>query len=175
MKNINSFPPLCNTNAKVLILGSIPSESSLTAYEYYAHPRNVFWPIMSQFFCISLTVDYEQRCKQLVAHNIALWDVLASCQREGSLDSNIKTNSIVTNNFNDFFSRQDKITAVFFNGTKAEKEYLKHVIPRLDKQYSQIKYQRLPSTSPAMASMSYEQKTTHWSIVKKILYSHSSQ
>lgn len=124
---------------------------------------------MSQLFGIPLTLGYEQRCKQLVGHNIALWDVLASCQREGSLDSNIKTNSIVTNNFNDFFSKQDKIAAVFFNGAKAEKEYVKQVVSHLYKQHAHIEYQRLPSTSPAMALMSYEQKATHWFVIKKIL------
>jgi len=173
MNSINSFPPLCNANAKVLILGSIPGEASLAAYEYYAHPRNVFWPIMSQLFGVSLALDYQQRCKQLVLYNIALWDVLARCQRKGSLDSNIINNSIVTNNFNDFFNIQNKVTAVFFNGAKSEKEYVKQVIPHLKKQHAHIQYQRLPSTSPAMASISFEQKTTHWSIIKEVLYAPS--
>ncbi len=168
MSNINSFSPLYNANARVLILGSIPGEASLAAYEYYAHPRNVFWPIMSQLFGISLTLSYEQRCKQLVLGNIALWDVLARCQRKGSLDSNIINDSIVTNNFNDFFNTQHKITTVFFNGAKAEKEYVKLVIPHLNEQHTHIQYQRLPSTSPAMASMSYEQKAAQWSIIKGV-------
>ncbi len=170
MKKINSFLPLCHTDARILILGSIPGNASLTVEEYYAHPRNAFWPIMSQLFSISLNLNYEQRCKQLIHYNMALWDVMAHCQRTGSLDTNIKNKSIRTQNFNDFFHLHNKINAVFFNGTKAEKEYNKRVAPHLDPQHAHLQYQRLPSTSPAMATLSHEQKAIQWSIVKQVLY-----
>ena len=169
MTKVSSFPPIHHPSARVLILGSMPGVASLNAYQYYAHPRNRFWSIMSQLFSIPLELEYEQRCSQLIRNNIALWDVLASCQRTGSLDSNISSNSIVTNDFNTFLHDHNDIVYVFFNGTKAEKEYVKRVIPSLDEVHVHIQYQRLPSTSPAMASITLEQKIDHWSIVKKVL------
>lgn len=162
MSTVSGFPPVADNKAVILILGSMPSIKSLQAHQYYAHPRNSFWFIMSALFADNRDLDYEQK-KALLLHNrIALWDVLKSCQRKGSLDSSIKNGSIEANDFNSFFARHKAIRAVYFNGARAEQEYRKHVMPVLDEKFAAFEYTRLPSTSPAMASLSREQKLQQW-------------
>jgi hypoxanthine-DNA glycosylase len=147
----------------------MPSIKSLQAHQYYAHPRNSFWFIMSALFADRRELDYEQK-KALLLHNrIALWDVLKTCRREGSLDSSITSSTIEVNDFNSFFAAHAGIKAVFFNGARAEQEYRKHVLPVLDEQFSSIEYQRLPSTSPAMASLNREQKLQQWRLILQFL------
>ena len=110
-------------------------------------------------------LDYAQR-KALLLHNkIALWDVLNTCQRKGSLDSSINNETIVVNDFNKFFTEHLLIRAVFFNGARAQQEYNRHVLPVLNAEFASISYQRLPSTSPAMASLSREQKLQQWKAI----------
>jgi len=99
-------------------------------------------------------------------HNrIALWDVLNTCQRKGSLDSSINNDTTVANDFNTFFDDYPLIKAVYFNGARAQQEYNKHILPTLDAKFSSIEYERLPSTSPAMASLSREQKLQQWKTI----------
>ncbi len=157
-----SFPPIAATSAKILILGSMPGAESLRQQQYYAHPRNGFWPIMQSLFAISTSLPYQQRCEQLTHQHIAVWDVLKACERPGSLDSNIASNSIEANDFNAFFQAHPKVQAVFFNGAKAEQIYMKSVLPTLDKIRQKIPTERLPSTSPAHAVLSLEEKQTIW-------------
>lgn len=162
MDNIYGFSAIVDKNAKLLILGSMPSESSLQKQQYYGHPRNGFWPIMLSLFSEQPNtdiLDYQQRKQRLIENNIAVWDVLQSCHRQGSLDTAIKMDSIKTNDFNQFFSSHPYICKVFFNGTKAEAIYIKYVLPSLNKE---LIYCRLPSTSPAYAAMSLSQKTAVW-------------
>jgi len=169
MSNVTGFAPIADRNAVILILGSMPSIKSLEAHQYYAHPRNSFWFIMSELFAENRDLDYEDK-KSLLKHNrIALWDVLNTCQRKGSLDSSIKNETIVVNDFNRFFEDHPLIHAVYFNGTRAQQEYNKQVLPTLNEQFSSIEYERLPSTSPAMASLSREQKLQKWKIILKDL------
>lgn len=156
------FPPIANAQARILILGSMPGVKSLTDKQYYAHPRNAFWFIMQSLFGINTQHDYHSRCQQLVKHNIAVWDVLQSCQRPGSLDQHIVTSSITSNNFEHFFQQHPTIEKLCFNGAKAEQLYRKHVLPTLNKPYQSIMTVKLPSTSPAHANMTKEQKLLHW-------------
>ena len=143
----------------------MPSIKSLQAKQYYAHPRNSFWFIMSALFADNRELDYEQKKTLLLDNRIALWDVLKSCHRKGSLDSSIKNSTIEANDFNSFFAEHKSIKAVYFNGARAEQEYRKHVLPTLDKKFSAMEYTRLPSTSPAMASLSREQKLQQWKVI----------
>jgi hypoxanthine-DNA glycosylase len=165
MSTVYSFPAIAATDARVLILGSMPGEVSLAKQQYYAHPRNSFWFIIEQLFNASAPLEYEHRIQLLMDNNIALWDVLKACVRKGSLDASIKNDSIVANEFETFFSRHTDIKAVFFNGAKAEKEFIKHVMPLQGIQSLGLEYHRLPSTSPAHAAMSREQKLLAWRLV----------
>jgi TDG/mug DNA glycosylase family protein len=155
------FPPISRADARILILGSMPSRESLARGRYYAHPRNAFWPIICDLLEIRSN-EYAERAAQLVARRVALWDVLQECFRPSSLDSDIEENSIVTNDFPAFFRDHPEVGAVYFNGAKAEAVYRKRVLPRLDTEPAGLPMHRLPSTSPAHAGMSIEQKKQAW-------------
>lgn len=163
MQHVKSFAPIENADAKILILGSMPGEASLRAGQYYAHPRNLFWRIMGELLGVDPTSPYEQRVQALKSARIALWDVLRSCRRKGSLDSAIDDGSLVPNDLAAFFLNHAEITHVFFNGAKAEECYRKYVRPATG--IKTIEYLRLPSTSPANASISYERKLEMWRLV----------
>ena len=166
MSNSQGFDPISSTDAQVLILGSMPSTMSIVKQEYYAHPRNSFWPIMGYLFGALPEIDYAQRTTILLEHQVAIWDILKSCYRHGSLDSKIVTESIVINNFNDFFIVHNAIKKVFFNGKTAENFFRKQVIPFLPKDFRYLEYCCLPSTSPAYASLTLAQKIEAWKIIK---------
>lgn len=163
MPNIHSFSPIADTSARVLILGSMPGKESLRAQQYYAHPRNAFWMIMGELFGAAPTLAYESRVQILKSAGVAVWDVLASCTRDGSLDADIDKASIEPNDFNAFFRRHPTISAVFFNGTMAEHCFERHVLAQLKSPPRH--YQRLPSTSPANASVRYEKKREAWAVI----------
>ncbi len=165
MSTVTGFPPVADSNAIILILGSMPSIRSLEAGQYYAHPRNSFWPIITTLLNAEANLDYEQRKMLLLNSRIALWDVLNTCHRKGSLDSSIKKETAKANDFNSFFTQHPLIRAVYFNGTRAQQEYNKQVLPVLEEKFSVIDYVRLPSTSPAMASLSQEQKLKQWQVI----------
>ncbi len=155
-----SFKPIADVNAEILILGSMPGQESLAANQYYANRRNAFWKIMAQLLGFDPDSAYETRLHELKAARVALWDVLQSCTRVGSLDAKIDTGSITVNDFSGFFRTHDKIRAVFFNGAKAEATYRQYVLPTVNT--VPLSYMRLPSTSPAHASLSYAQKLHTW-------------
>ncbi|MDB2705745.1 DNA-deoxyinosine glycosylase, partial [Pseudomonadota bacterium] len=147
----SSFAAIENADAEILILGSVPSVESLKQQHYYAHPRNVFWRIMKGLFSFADELSYSQRCTRLIKHKIAVWDVLQSCQRQGSLDSNIVASSIITNNFTHFLQQHQKIRLIVFNGAKAEHIFNQYVLATLTDTQLAIVRKRLPSTSPAHA------------------------
>ncbi len=160
MTLIYSFPPIADHNAKTLILGSMPGQASLTANQYYAHQRNAFWPIMARLLQFDLDASYQQKTQALCAAQIALWDVLQSCKRKGSLDTMIEADTQTPNDFQSFFQTHNKITHVFFNGGKAESCFKRYVVHDADSTTFQLT--RLPSTSPAHAALSFEQKLAVW-------------
>ncbi len=165
MKSIDGFAPIADKHAKILILGSMPSEASLRKQQYYGHQRNAFWPIMLAILnahCEIKDDNYRQRKKILIENNIAVWDVLKSCYRKGSLDTAINMNSIQVNDFYSFFSTHPAIRNIFFNGTKAETIYSRHVLNKIDNVAALLEYNRLPSTSPAHATITLQQKTEVW-------------
>lgn len=159
---LQGFPPIAAPRAHSLILGSMPSVESLRRQQYYAHPRNAFWRIMQALYDIPADGSYEQRTSALREQRLALWDVLKHCRREGSLDSNIRSDSIIANDFTAFFNDHPEIHRIFFNGGKAEQEYLRRVLPNLVSGHQAITLQRLPSTSPANARLSFDDKLLQW-------------
>ena len=167
MSAIDGFAPIVSGNASILILGSMPSEASLLRQQYYGHPRNAFWPIMSALFSSDPELCYQRRKELLMENEIAVWDVLQSCSRLGSLDSNIKLATIRTNDFPSFFVEYKLIRRVFFNGRMAEKLYLNRILPALHHHFPCLYYQCLPSTSPAYASLLLEQKIEAWKVIKQ--------
>jgi double-stranded uracil-DNA glycosylase len=156
------FPPVASPGASVLVLGSLPGEKSLEMQQYYAQPRNAFWPIMGELCGASASLGYTRRLECLRAAGIALWDVLEAGNRRGSLDASIVRSSIIVNDFPAFFAAHPRIRFVSFNGTMAAELYRRHVLPTLPAHVVSLDSQRLPSTSPANASYSYARKLEIW-------------
>ncbi len=155
-----SFPPVASADALVLVLGSMPGERSLEAAQYYAHARNAFWPIMDALFGIDANAPYTERLDGLVRNQVALWDVLRTCDREGSLDTRIR--NPVPNDFSAFFADHARIRAVFCNGRAAHELFTSLVVPRLAPIPDDLVVELLPSTSPANARLSLAEKTEIW-------------
>ncbi len=167
MTTVASFAPVAAPDARVLVLGSMPGTRSLTAREYYAHRHNAFWPIMAELLGFSAEADYAVRTHALCASRVALWDVLKTCYREGSMDADIR--DAVPNDFESFLEAHPAIDAVFFNGAKAEQVWRKRVAPHLPGRLLPRRQTRLPSTSPAYAAMKFEQKLERWRVVAEAL------
>jgi len=161
-KRIRSFAPIADRRARILILGSMPGVESLARGRYYAHRHNSFWPIMAALFDLDPAAPYEARVRALRARRVAVWDVLHSCVRDGSLDTSIEAE--IPNDFGAFFGTHRAITHVFFNGAKAEACYRRHVGPEVRRP---MRYARLPSTSPAHASLSTARKLSAWRAILK--------
>ncbi|MBN1377750.1 MAG: DNA-deoxyinosine glycosylase [Gammaproteobacteria bacterium] len=161
MNNAKGFPPIASKDAKVLILGSMPGGQSLQAQQYYAHPRNAFWPIMADLYGFGVDAPYKKRLQSLMESKVALWDVLNACYRPGSLDTSIDEDSIVVNDFVAFYRQHSNIRAVFFNGVKAEQLYRRYVLSTPELVGKHV-LQRLPSTSPANARLAFLAKLEQW-------------
>jgi TDG/mug DNA glycosylase family protein len=160
-KRLKGFPPIADRRARVLVLGSMPSEASLAAGQYYAFRHNQFWRIAGEICGFDADAPYARRKAALKRRRIALWDVVASCVRPGSLDASIRNDSIRANEFTGFLARHPGIRRVCFNGRKAESAWRRHVAPRLPKSLA-LEYRLLPSTSPAHAGMGYRSKLRAW-------------
>jgi double-stranded uracil-DNA glycosylase len=154
------FAPVAADDARILILGSMPGQASLRATQYYAHQRNAFWPIMAALFDAGIERQYADRLALLQRQGIALWDVLASCERPGSLDADIEPDSIVVNDFAGFFDRHTRLQRIVFNGTTAEQCFRRHVDAATANRVPDRR--RLPSTSPAHAGMRFADKLERW-------------
>lgn len=160
-----SFPPISDQRARVLVLGSMPGAASLGAGEYYAHPRNAFWPIMGELFGAGPELTYAVRRERLLAAGVAVWDVLRSCRRAGSLDTAIERDSEEANDFVTFFASHSAVRLVAFNGQKAQTAFRRHVTPTLDEATLQrLVFVRLPSTSPSHAGRSLAVKLEAWRV-----------
>lgn len=155
MQKISSFPPIINKDSKILILGSIPGVKSLEMKQYYAHPQNKFWKIIFDIFNEELTLDYTKRIKILEKNNIALWDVIDTCERKGSLDSEIRNEE--ANKIGELLQNFPSIKVIFCNGQKSYKN-LQKILPK----DFHLPIIALPSTSPAHASLKYEEKLLSW-------------
>ena len=159
-----SFEPVFDESARVLIVGSMPSVKSLEDAQYYAHPRNAFWPILFDIFGETPSRDYERKKTLIRAHHLALWDAAAVCEREGSLDSNIKNeapNAVV-----ELAGELPHLQAVVCNGGKAAAAFKKYFAKKLPERV-QVFY--LPSTSPANARLHLEDLAEHWQVILQFL------
>lgn len=153
---LTGLPPIIGGSPSVLILGNMPSVLSLAGHQYYGNPRNEFWRITGSLLEFSADAEYDERCAALVGAGVAVWDVLASCRRVGSLDSAVERDSMAANDFASFFKAWPSIERVFFNGAAAEANYRRLVW--VDPSTS---YGRLPSTSPAH-TMAFAAKLDAW-------------
>ena len=159
---IQSFPPIVDARATRLILGSMPGVASLAAGQYYAHRFNAFWRIMGELLGFAPDAPYSERVRALQLAGIAVWDVLQCCVRPGSLDSAIVRSSEVANDFVGFLRLHPSVRTVLFNGSTAEVAFHRHCHALLDG--SQITFSRLPSTSPAHASLRFDAKLAAWRV-----------
>ena len=157
---LRGFPPIAARDARVLVLGSMPSIVSLAKREYYGHPQNAFWPLMGRLFGAGRELPYRERKRVLCDRGVAVWDVLRACHREGSLDSSIRGE--VVNDFAAFFRRHRAVKTVFFNGQYAQSIFRRHVLGQLVPMDRELRYVRLPSTSPAHAGRTFEEKLAAW-------------
>lgn len=163
--HVQSFPPLGNSRATRLVLGTMPGKASLLAGQYYAHPRNAFWFIIQELFGIPRELPYDRRVKALSATRLAVWDVLAACTRGTSLDSDIVPESAVPNDFNAFLSRHRRLHTIYFNGGPARQLFERHVAPDLGTAHGAISRVTLPSTSPTHARRSHADKLEAWRVI----------
>lgn len=164
MRNCKSFPPSINNKSKILILGSMPGIKSLEEQQYYAHPNNRFWRVMA-YICENPAlpeVEYKQKLEILLKNNIALWDTIKSCKREGSLDSDIQNE--IPNDIKKLLKEYPNIIAIYLNGNKSYNAFKKYN-PDLPEKYKCFK---MPSTSPANARYNLEKLITKWQIIKTI-------
>lgn len=155
---LQGLAPIENPHACVLILGSMPGAASLLAGQYYAHARNRFWPLMGELVGATPQLPYSQRVQRLREAGMTLWDVIASCERAGSLDSAIRNET--ANDFATFFASHPAVRTVLFNGAKAEQGFRREVLPAVA--HLGLTLQRLPSTSPANASQPAARKLDAW-------------
>jgi double-stranded uracil-DNA glycosylase len=167
MRHDRCFPPIASRTAHTLILGSLPGRKSLEMQQYYAHPQNAFWKLMTRIFDWPADLTYVQRTRALQRQGIALWDVFATAERPGSLDSAIVHATAEANDFRDFFRFHPKIRRVFFNGRKSEEIFRKRVLPQIAEEFPQISYGSLPSSSPAHAGMRFADKLARWRAIAR--------
>ena len=158
---LHGFAPVATARARVLILGSMPGKASLAAEQYYAHPQNQFWRILGELAGAGRELPYPERLHRLQAAGIALWDVLASCTRPGSLDADICPASMMANDFGPFFAAHPGLRRICFNGATAEALFRRRVLPGLPLPPG-CTVRRLPSTSPAHAALPYARKLELW-------------
>jgi hypoxanthine-DNA glycosylase len=157
-----SFPPIVDGEARVLVLGTLPGEESLRRQEYYAHPRNLFWPLVFALFDTAPVADYAARLAFALSHRIALWDVCETGERKASADATIRREC--PNAIDPLLEAHPQIRAVAFNGTGARRLYDRHFARHLH-----LAYLALPSTSPAYASVDFAGKLMRWTALREAL------
>ncbi len=160
---LQGLPPLLDANTRLVVLGSFPGVASLRAQQYYGHPQNQFWKIMATLLSPNATevlaMPYAERAQWLLSQGVGLWDVYAACEREGSLDSHIQ--NAQPNDLQSLLMRCPKLAVIAHNGG----ESFKHA------KFTQtlgLPVFRLPSTSPAHASWSFERKLAAWDFVLQL-------
>lgn len=167
MNSASGFPPIADEDAVVLILGTLPSVRSLEKRQYYGHPQNAFWKIMGELFDAGPDLGYAERTERLKSQKVAVWDVLQSSVRPGSMDADIEQSTAAANDFGGFFADHPKIRCIFFNGRKSAELFAR--FGAADGVPVDLECVTLPSTSPAYASMSFVTKLEQWAQVRNIV------
>ncbi len=157
MSTLQGLPPVLSANTRVLVLGSFPGVASLRAQQYYGHPQNHFWKILGALWALPLpAMPYAERVEALQAHGLGVWDVYGACEREGSLDADIRNAEV--NDFSVVRWHCPKLGAIAHNGTESFRHA--HHTEKLG-----VPVYKLPSTSPANASWSFDRKLAAWAEV----------
>ncbi len=151
------LPPLSCPAARILILGSLPGDESLRQQQYYAHPQNQFWRILAAVYDLPAPSTYDERLQLAAENNLAVWDVLASADRSGSLDSAIR--NAVPNAFAEFFATHSAIERIAFNGQRAHALFIRYAAREIA--LSRYEIAVVPSTSPA-ATRPFNEKVALW-------------
>jgi len=160
---LTGLAPIVSEQARLLVLGSFPGVRSLAQQQYYGHPQNHFWKILSALWGVDLVaLDYPARTAALREHGLALWDVYAACEREGSLDAAIRNAEV--NDFAALARHCPRLEAVAHNGGESFR-HAPAVVAALGAEAARIQVYKLPSTSPANASWSFERKREAWEAV----------
>lgn len=162
------FAPIAAPDCKVLILGSLPSRQSLQKQEYYGNPQNAFWSVMGELFDAGPEHSYAERTNRLRRSGVAVWDVLYSSVRPGSLDASIVPSTASPNDFQAFFDDYPTLELLCFNGKKAAQLYRQLVAAKGIGNIEGLGYATMPSTSPAYAAMRYEEKVRRWSAIRPV-------
>jgi len=154
MNREHSFRPLINLQSHTLILGSLPGVESLRRQQYYAHPQNTFWRIIYTIYGHRIDEDYSLRCEFILSKNLALWDICGCAKRIGSADN--KMADVEPNDIAELLDGHPKIKRIVLNGRKAEKEYRRY--------FSELSIPAAyaPSTSPALAALTFDEKLSAW-------------
>jgi len=158
-----------NAQSRVLVLGSMPGVVSLQNAQYYAHPRNRFWPLMATLCDVDLTGGYAQRLQQLQHAGVGLWDVIGQCRRAGSLDAAIVRGSEVVNPLPQLLAAYPGIQVIACNGAAAHTAFQRWVQPALPPLAAALPVLALPSTSPANAAWPLPRLLLHWSQLQQWL------
>lgn len=156
----HEFPPVFDKNSKILILGSFPSVKSREQQFYYGHPQNRFWRLLAAIFEAQMPQSAKERRKFIISHNIALWDVIGSCEITGSADSSIK--NVKVNDISIILDACD-IRKIFINGNTAFKLYEKYLKPLCG-----VEAVKLPSTSPANAAWNFDRLYEEWKCIRTL-------
>jgi len=160
---LTSFQPIINKHSRVLILGSMPGVESLKLQQYYANPRNQFWKIIYALFDSEPNPDYGERVSFIKSKQLAVWDVIENCYREGSLDSKIREEKV--NDFRSLYKAFPNLESVLFNGGKAYETYKKWLG---FKEIPNLTFHKLTSSSPANTKK-YEEKLREWGVIGDLL------
>ena len=155
---IHPIPPLFDKNSEVLVLGSFPSVKSREAQFFYGHPQNRFWAVIAAVYRQQKPLTIEEKKLLILENKLALWDVIAECEIEGSADSTIKN---VKANDLSIILQNSAVERIYVNGKTAEKYYNKYTLPQTG-----VKAVCLPSTSPANAAWGFEKLVKAWSVIK---------
>jgi hypoxanthine-DNA glycosylase len=164
---VTGFEPIATPDARVLILGSLPSRRSIERQEYYGNPQNKFWHLMGELFGAGPDIPYASRSQMLNRCGVAVWDVLRSATRRGSMDAAIELENATPNDFQAFYGAHPKLGLLCFNGKKAAELYERLVVPQGIDTIKNIDTRTMPSTSPAYASMKFSEKLRHWSVIRE--------
>ncbi|HNR22910.1 MAG TPA: DNA-deoxyinosine glycosylase [Steroidobacteraceae bacterium] len=163
MTHVTAFPPIMGVRPRILVLGSLPGVASVRAGQYYAHPRNLFWPIMGALFDAPPSLPYAQRMRALESAGVCVWDVLAEATRPGSADAAIDPATARAHDIRGLLLRHRGVQLVAFNGAAAARLYRQLVLPTLPPaRVASLRHVTLPSTSPAHAALDAAAKLRAW-------------